>query len=121
MCVASNVGDFFGKKWEPWVRPYNPYAPGWPNVMPTNPPPDEDNEIKFPSNFKIVTPVSREEFDKLKKEVEEMKDLMQKAIEIDKKTGQPNCEMEEKLAILRAVAKAVGVNLDDILPPKMNA
>lgn len=75
MCVVSNVGDY-GRNAIPntytWIPPQ-----GWPNAIPPIPP-------------------SRAEFDKLKKEVEEMKKLLEAAKAYDDATGQVDCHMEER-------------------------
>lgn len=60
-------------------------------------------------------PVGRSEFDALKKEVELLKEILQKAKEFDEQTGQPDCEKEEKIAMLKKIAEIVGVDLTDIL------
>lgn len=85
------VGDHFGQKWgEPYYQ----------QII-----------TKLPE-------VSRTEFDALKKEVEEMKILLQRAKEYDEKNNEPNCEIDEKVAVLKKVAELVGVNLDDIFKNK---
>jgi F0F1-type ATP synthase delta subunit len=60
---------------------------------------------------------SQEEFDKLKREVEKMKELLKKAKEIDEATEQPNCEKENKVAMLKKLAELVGVDLKDVFAP----
>lgn len=92
MCVVSFVGDHFQDKWEP----YKPY-------IITNP---------------IPFGPSQQEFDKLKKEVEEMKTLLKKAKIYDEKNNEPNCEIEDKMNFLREVAKLVGIDLDDVIKKK---
>lgn len=47
-----------------------------------------------------------------------MKALLKRAKAYDEKNGEPNCEMDEKMAILRKVADMVGIKLDDILGSK---
>jgi hypothetical protein len=94
------VGDYYGQKW------------GQPNTIPnTQPGLGGLGQINF-----IPNPVTREDFESLKKEVMDMKELLKRAIDYDKKTGQPDCHLEEKLITLRKVAEMVGVSLDDILP-----
>jgi hypothetical protein len=93
MCMVSNIGDVYGKKWTP---------------LP---------EIIQQPVFYPVSEVSRAEFDALRKEVVELKKLLEAAKRFDEATGQPDCEMGEKIAILRKVAEAVGVNLDDVFKP----
>jgi len=88
MCVVSMVGDHFSEKWQ---QPnYTQTFTNWPSV-------------------------SRAEFDALKKEVEEMKQLLIKAKIYDERNNEPNCEMEEKIAKLREIAKLVGIDLDEVL------
>lgn len=105
MCVVSNVGDYFGKRF-----PHD--YPDW------FPPPIT------PAPMPIVTPiippgVSKQEFDKLKKQVEEMRELLKKAKAIDEATEQPSCEKEEKVAMLKKLAELVGVDLGEVFnaPP----
>ena len=43
-----------------------------------------------------------------------MKKMLEAAKIYDKDTGQPDCEMEEKIDFLKKVAKLVGVNLEEI-------
>jgi tRNA U34 2-thiouridine synthase MnmA/TrmU len=61
-----------------------------------------------------MTLVSREEFEALKKEVLEMKALLIKAKEYDERNNEPNCEMEDKVKLLKQVADMVGVDLKEI-------
>lgn len=110
MCVVSMIGDHYKDKWTSppydWLQPY---------IVPRKEPTDW-NELLKP--FKVEptqSPISRKEFDDLKKEVLEMKELLQKAVEYDKKTNQPHCETEEKIALLKQVAKLFGVELESIL------
>lgn len=98
MCTVSVVGDFYADRWK-WVPQYPPVVV--PNV--------------YPPQQHFTLGVSRAEFDALKREVAEMKELLIAAKRIDEVTGQPDCEMAEKLAVLRRVAELVGVDLDDVL------
>jgi cell division FtsZ-interacting protein ZapD len=59
--------------------------------------------------------VSQEEFNKLKAELEELKKLLIAAKIFDEKTGQPHCEAEDKVALLKRVADALGVDIKDAL------
>ena len=93
MCVVSMVGDYYNNKWN---------QPKWQGTI--------SNITYTPSQ------VSKEDFDVLKKDVEEMKKLLERALEYDKRNNEPNCEMEEKVAILKKVAELVGVNLEDVFP-----
>lgn len=102
MCVVSMVGDHY--------RDTFPKKEYWPGIQPhINPPPHI-----------YITPqeITRAEFDALKKDVEEMKELLKRAKKYDEETGQPDCEMDEKVALLKQVAKLVGVDLSEIFGEK---
>jgi hypothetical protein len=88
MCVVSMVGDHYAHRWDQYIAP--PTFPWGP---------------------------TRPEFEALKAEVAEMKELLIAAKRIDTVTGQPDCEMADKVALLRKVAEMVGVSLDDVLLP----
>lgn len=63
-----------------------------------------------------LSDISREEFDVLKKEVEEMKQLLINAKIYDEKNIKPNnYEIKEKIKTLHKIADFMGINLDDIL------
>lgn len=100
MCVVSMVGDSFRDRWEPRMPTWYPDKPVVPGTFPQqlNPP-----------------QITREEFDALKREVELLKDLLKRAKAYDEANNEPDCELEEKIALLKAIAKAVGVDLDDVL------
>lgn len=66
----------------------------------------------------LIPEVSKLEFDQLKKEVIEMKELLRKAKIYDEENNEPDCEIETKMNFLREIAKLVGVELDDVLKPK---
>lgn len=104
MCVVSFIGDHYRDKW----RPYHPLVPNNPFV-PYSAPAAPIQYTTFSAG------VSQEEFDALKKEVLEMKELLKKAKIYDEKNDEPNCEVEDKMEFLRQVAKLVGVDLDDVI------
>jgi hypothetical protein len=99
MCTVSAVGDnyrdYFPEKWKDWTVPITT-----PSIHP--------NILKPPEY------VSKEDFDALKKEVEELKLLLQAAKKFDEATNQKDCEMDDKIAFIKSVADFVGVNLDDV-------
>jgi len=104
MCVVSMVGDHYKEKWIP--------QPNQPFTIPVVP---EDPIKKFEDlKIKLKPEITRQEFEDLKKEVEEMKKILQKAKEYDERTNQPHCEMESKVALLKQVAALVGVSLEDV-------
>lgn len=97
MCTVSYVGDAYRKKWWPDIDS----QPGqiWPQYIPTGGP-------------------TKAEFEALKKEIKELKKLLKAAKIFDESTNQKDCEMEEKIALLKKLAEAVGINLDDVFVPK---
>lgn len=58
--------------------------------------------------------ISREEFEELRKEMEELKQLLLAAKAFDEATGQPDCEMDEKVELIRRVAELVGIDVDEV-------
>jgi hypothetical protein len=97
MCATSMVGDVYRDKWNESTSPYRGLAyPGAPQ------PPA----------------ISRAEFDALKKEVADMKELLKRAKDYDERNGEPECEMDDKMDLLRRVAKLVGISLDDVIGSK---
>lgn len=97
MCAVSFIGDHYRDKWD---------EPDWGKIV---------QPIIHPVQPFSVKPVSQEDFDKLKADVAEMKKLLKRAKDYDEQTGQPDCETDEKMALLRKVAEAVGIDLDDVL------
>jgi hypothetical protein len=92
------IGDHYNDKWKdkPWAQPQS---------MTISTP-----EQQIVWNFYHI----REEFDVLKKEVLEMKELLKRAVKYDERNDQPHCEMEDKVKLLKQVAEMVGVDLKDI-------
>lgn len=97
MCVVSMIGDHYKDKWYPTPNDFT-------NVPYTIP--QKINNDLF---------VTRQEFEQLKKEVKELIELLKRAKKYDHENKEPNCELEEKMDLLKKVAKMVGVNLEDIL------
>jgi hypothetical protein len=91
MCVASMVGDHYTDKWN--GVPIQPYTQ-WPNMT-----------VPF-------VPVGRPEFELLRKEVQEMIALMKRAKQYDVDNNEPECEVEDKIALLRDVSASVGIDFD---------
>lgn len=111
MCVVSMVGDHYRDNWFPekksYIKPYYPYVPYSP----------EPKEIDIPQVIQDIfnsKEVTRKEFEALRKEVLEMKKLLQRALEYDKKNNEPDCQIEDKVSLLKKVAEAVGVDLSEL-------
>lgn len=62
----------------------------------------------------IPAGVSQVDFDALRNEVLELKKLLIAAKEFDDKTGQPHCEMDSKVELIKKIAKIVGVDLGNV-------
>lgn len=69
----------------------------WPRVLPQFP------QLPGPSQV---------EFDALKKEVEMLRELLKKAKIYDEETGQRDCETDDKVDLLKKIAKHLGVDMD---------
>lgn len=93
MCVVSMIGDHYNDRLS---RHYPQFYPSAPSSDRT----------------------TLQEFDALKAEVEQMKELLKKAKAYDERNGEPECEVDEKMAALRSVARLVGIDLDDVIKPK---
>jgi len=90
------VGDFYRDTWQPkpWFHNFGTSGGGV--------------TLQLPS-------ITREEFDELKRQVLEMKELLKRAKDYDERNGEPECEVDDKMELLRKIAAAVGVNIDDVL------
>lgn len=87
MCTVSMIGDHFDDKWR---QPY--YTP----------------IIQDPQY------ATKEEIEALRQEVLEMKKLLKAAVKYDTENNEPNCQMEEKIAMLKKVAEIVGVDIEEV-------
>jgi len=103
MCTISMIGDHYRDMWKP--------MPWYPNVLPQVPAPMP----QAPITITMPPEISRAEFDDLKRQVAEMKELLRRAKAYDEQNGEPECEIAEKMDLLRRVAKMVGVDLDDVI------
>lgn len=98
MCAVSNVGDYFKDTMpirHPWYDPRR-------------------NEPIVPNQTIPFTSPSRQEFEALKNEVQELKKLLEAAKAYDTATGQHECEMDEKIKFIKQVADFVGVDLEEV-------
>lgn len=89
MCTVSFVGQHYDDQWRPQVTPFTS-ATTW------------------------IQSITREEFEQLKRDVAEMKELLIAAKRIDEVTGQPDCETAQKVELLKDIADALGVDLEDV-------
>ncbi len=78
--MVSNIGD----GWK------DSFPQKWPHFVPMVP----QDANPFPSKI-IISEVSKADFGALRKEVEELKKLLQAAKAFDDATGQPHCNIDE--------------------------
>ncbi len=97
MCIVSNIGTGWGDN----------FPDRWPEV-PSSP--------VYP-----IPQISRHEFDELKREMEALKKLLQEAKKFDEATGQPDCEMEQKVKFIKQIAEALGVDMSGIFAERPTA
>jgi hypothetical protein len=112
VCTVSMVGDHYRDKWErqyPWTYPSIP-----PQIVPY---PDQIQKASNPLGS-VQPAVTKAEFEALKKDVEEMKELLKRAKKYDEDNGEKDCELAEKYEFIRQVAKFVGVEIEDVIGPK---
>jgi hypothetical protein len=85
MCIVSNVGDYWGKN----IYPTYPKEPLW--------------------KWDIS------EVERLKRDIKALKILLKAAFDFDKETGQPECQHEDKIRLIRKMAEAAGVDISDVI------
>ncbi len=114
MCAVSNTGDYIRKNWDDnWNTRYPsiPY-PNYPKTYPVTPLPTSDTF----TNIELAK--FREELSKLKEDVLEIKELLKAAKKFDDATDQHECEMAEKVELIKRVADLVGVDMEEIFSSK---
>lgn len=107
MCTVSNIGDQWTYPWQP----QNP-QPKYPEVK-TYFVEDKVSKERLEKIAKENKKLA-EEIKELKKEMASLKKLLEAAKIYDEETGQKDCEMEEKIALIKKLAELTGVNFDDI-------
>lgn len=85
MCVYSMISDHHTEK---WTKDNQPLVPLSPNRL------TEQEIVDF------------------RRDVGELKKLLERAKEYDKQNSQPDCELESKKKILREIAEKMGVPLE---------
>lgn len=90
------IGDHYNDKWReqyPWTQP----------------------QVGTDSTVNIYpASITREEFDELKRDVAEMKELLKRAKIYDEEHGEPDCQKDEKIALLKKIAELVGIDMEDV-------
>lgn len=111
MCVVSMITEYYRDKWYPYVP-----QPLYPQYYPQDYPSQQDttDTQKWKNLFNPQPPqppsISPEE-------VKEFRRLLDRAREYDKRNGEPACEQAEKVAALKAIAKALELDISFIDDP----
>lgn len=94
--IMDHYGDKWRQAYEEWQK-QQMLNPPWlePNIVPITP----TSPILNPGP---ITP----------EEIKEFRRLLERAREYDKRTGQPDCELEEKKQTLKKLADLMGVKID---------
>lgn len=102
MCVVSMVMDHYTDRWTPVIPDNGPW------VVPK---PDESEYKKRMQELieKIGKVVAPKEPAITDEEIKEFRKLLDRAREYDERNNEPECEMEQKVELLKAIAKALGV------------
>lgn len=104
MCVVSMIGDHYTDKWKDTLYP-SPFGKSLPF--------GEVGRYEF-NELKKELEENKKAFEDLKKEVEECKALLKRAKEYDEKNNEPDCEIDEKVELIKKIADLVGVDMTDI-------
>lgn len=110
MCVVSMIGDW-GKD-----KITSPTYP-WPTSIPTVTYITEITRAEFSELVKKIDKTNSE-LQSLRNDILEIKQLLLRAKIYDEENNEPNCEMEDKVELLKRVAEMVGVDLNDVFVEK---
>ena len=97
MCVVSMIGDDFYKRHIPSSYPQFPV----------------DNLTR--AEFNIWKAANDAELKALREELEALKKLLRAAKIFDAATGQPDCEVDEKVDFIRKLAELLDVDLENVI------
>lgn len=101
MCTVSMIGDGWRDQ----------FPERWPNIYPHIP---KIDDAVSAAAFEEYKRKNEAEIAKLRKEIEELKELLLATKKFDEKTGQPNCEADDKVALIKKIAEMVGVDMNDV-------
>ena len=107
MCTVSNMGDHWRVS---FPDRYPGFYPKQPPVSPSPVSPSTLPGVMWPD----LSQVTRQEFEALKKDIQELKELLKAAKKYDEATNQKDCEMEDKVAFIRKMAEYVGVDMEEV-------
>lgn len=104
MCLVSNIGDKWSKQ---------DYWPAWPGAIPF-----PDRKESRPYSFRPIDTyeniILKERYTQLKEQAEKMKRELEQAKAEDIKNNNPDCEMEDKVIILKKIAKMLDIDLSAV-------
>lgn len=108
MCIVSNIGDGF---YNDWKRRY----PYWPEVYP------KKERVDITEIMKTLSPNKDKRVDELEKEIKDIKTQLELLIkllgigkEYDEATGQKDCEVEEKVKLIKQLCELFNVDMKDV-------
>lgn len=103
MCIASFIGDDFSRRigGSPWTTLPVDTMPGFPN-----------SDTKLPGQ--LFNPASRTELEALRKEVADLRVLLEQAKTYDKDHDEPNCELEEKIALVKHFGEVFSIDFHGV-------
>jgi predicted RNase H-like HicB family nuclease len=105
MCSVSFIGDHYGKKWGEYIQPLQPTTYQFPVAHPSQ---AEFDELKARVEAQGIT------IDELRRDLENAVELLKRAKAYDDATGQPDCEKDERVAVVKQVARIMGVDLGEV-------
>lgn len=100
MCVVSMIMDHYYDKWAPF-RPSRTVPDVIP-VYPIQPPPIHTPPVTIYPLPNLPT----------QKEIDEFRQLLEKAREYDKRNNEPDCELQSKKDRLLKLAQELGIKID---------
>jgi hypothetical protein len=109
MCCVSVIGDY-------WANTFTDRYPGLIGDIPMQITPNKTYTLSS-----VSPTITREEFDQLKREMVELKELLLAGKKYDEAMGEPDCEMETKVRIIKQVAALVGVDMAEVFGEEINA
>jgi hypothetical protein len=111
MCTVSMIMDHYRDRWAPLVPPTEPQITIWPPAPPEAQKTPEEMQRAL-AGLRSKEPVITDA------EISEFRALLKRAREYDKRMNQPDCEMDEKRAALKAIAAALGIDVSFIDLPE---
>ncbi len=102
MCIISMIGDNWRDNSLPnWPLPVQQYA-------------TSSDIAVVQKAFDEYKRKNDAEVKRLKEEMEALKKLLLAAKEYDEATGQPDCELDEKVAVIKKVAELLNVDMSEV-------